>query len=508
MANEITIAERYGQLDTDKNSTSTRAEDCALLTLPYAYPEENIKSQDNLNRGYTQGFGAMLVNHLVGKLALTILPPSQPFYRLSATQEAMEAVSQGNPEAKFEIEKILAQKEEGILRNINKSNLRASLYPALRLAIITGNCMLEKLEDSYRVINLRNYVVKRDYTGTVVEFIIKETLSYNTLPEEFQSKVDEDKKDEDIDLYTYVQRIENQYVLTQEILDEDVGTEEKFKKFTDRFIDIGWNKIDGEDYRRGFVEDHLGTLLALEKLTKVVFEGIAESVKIIKLVNPNGMTKYEDFTDAKHGTAIMGQGVDITEVQSGKTNDLRVAKELINEMKTELSKAFLVTGASIRDSERTTAQEVSIVANDVEASLGGIYTAISGDIQRPAVEQAMKDMKIEASKEVDVIITTGVQALGRNVEMSKINALIQELQLLGQVVGPEAVAKTVNLGAMVSSIVANSGVASKDFLYTEGQMAEIEGQAKQEQMSEQAMMSGMQTAGADAGSAAVQGAVG
>ena len=505
MTEDILISERYGQLEGDRKPTVTQAEESAEMTLPYAYPLENVKSQDAWRRGYTQGFCAQLVNHLVGKLALTILPPSQPFYRLSASQEAMEAVSQGNPEAKFEIEKILATKEEAVLRSINKSNLRASLYPALRLAVITGNCMLEKLENGYRVINLREFVVKRDFKGEILEFIIKETLSYNTIPEEFQSKVSDDDQDKDIDLYTLVKKEDGKYVMTQEMLGEDMGTSETFKKFTDRFIDIRWNKIDGEDYGRGFVEDYIGTIFALEKLTKAVYEGIAESVKIVKFVNPNGITKYEDYTGAKHGQAIMGQEQDITTDANGKVQDLQVAKSLIEEMKKELSTAFLVTGSSIRHSERTTAREVDVVAAEVEASLGGIYTAISGDVQTPAVEQALSGMNIETGDDIDIIITTGVQALGRNVEMGKINGLIQELQLLGQIVGPEAVAKTVNIAAITSAIVANSGVASKEFLYSQGQMAEQEGAAKKEAMAEQAMMSGMQTAGAGAGQMAVGG---
>ena len=170
---------------------------------------------------------------------------------------------------------------------------------------------------------------------------------------------------------------------------------------------------------------------------------------------------------------------------------------MIEEMKIELSKAFLVAGASIRDSERTTAQEVQLVASEVEASLGGIYTAISGDIQRPIVEQSMKDLKIDTGKDVDVIITTGVQALGRNIELGKINGLIQELQMLGQLVGPEVVAKTVNVGAITASIVANSGVASKDFLYSNDQMVEQEAAAKQENMAQQALQGGLDQAGAN-----------
>lgn len=490
------LSERYNTLVSIRKTATDRAEDCAKFTLPYAFTEETFKAQDDLDRYYTQGFGAELVNHLVGKLALSILPPSQPFYRLSATQEAMEAVAQGNKSAEQEIEKLLATKEEGIMRNINKSNLRGSLYPALRLAVITGSSMLERTDTGYDVINLRNYVVSRDYSGKVLEFIIHEKKTYLSLDEEFKQGVEEDKKDEDVDLYTAVLlQDDGKYLMRQELMDKPVGKEQTLSTFEDKFIDVGWNRINGEDYPRGFVEDHLGTFIALEKITTVVYEGLAESVKIIKMVNPNGLTTYEDFVGATHGEAIIGSANDITTVQSGKTQDLRVAKELIAEMKQELARAFLVTGSSIRDSERTTAAEVSIVAQETEASLGGIYTSISDNIQRPAVLQAMKDLKIDTGKDVDVIITTGLQALGRNVELSKINGLIQELQMLGQIVGAEAVAKVVNVGAITASIVANSGVASKSFLYTEDEIARIKQAQGEEAMAQQAMQGALPQVG-------------
>lgn len=498
MAEGQLIAERYEELKNDRVPYTDTAEEAAELTLPYAYLADDHKAQDQLNRGYTQGFAAQLVNHLVGKLALTILPSNAPFYRLTASEEAMFAITQGDDNAKFEVERQLAIKEEAILKNINKNNLRASLYSALRLAVITGNCMIEKLpEEGYAVINLKNYVVKRDYAGKIYEFIIEEDTTYATLDEEFKSIVPEDDQDGDLKLYTSVTLEEGKYILRQELLGKDLGTEETFENFTDKFIDVGWNKIDGEDYRRGFIEDYLGTFIALEKLTQATFEGIAESVKIIKLVNPNGVTTYEDFVDAGHGDAIIGHESDVTTIQSQKAQDLSVAKQLIEEMKHELSKAFLVTGSSIRDSERTTAREVDIVAAEAEASLGGIYTSLSGDIQKPAVEQAMKEINIPEGGDIEVVIITGVQALGRNVELNKINGLIQELQLLAQIVGPEVVAKTVNVGAITSSIVANSGVAGQNFLYSGAEMEQQAVAEKEEAMAQQMMVGGMPQLGAN-----------
>jgi hypothetical protein len=144
-----------------------------------------------------------------------------------------------------------------------------------------------------------------------------------------------------------------------------------------------------------------------------------------------------------------------------------------------------MSSAAIRDSERTTAYEVQQVAAELEASFGGVYTSISSDIQMPLIKNAMSSLKIEADKDIDVIITTGVEALGRNVEMSKINGMMQELSMFAGLVGAEAIAKSINADSVISAIVANSGVASRNFLVSQMEKEQVEAQNQLNQFSQQ-----------------------
>ena len=59
----MSIAEDYKGLANDRTPYEDRAEECASLTLPYTFPDSSLKGQDNLEREFVQGFGAMLVNH-------------------------------------------------------------------------------------------------------------------------------------------------------------------------------------------------------------------------------------------------------------------------------------------------------------------------------------------------------------------------------------------------------------------------------------------------------------
>jgi len=499
MVLDITAKEWFNKLDSTRGSTLDRAEKMAKVTIPYLFMEEGSSSQDDLTTGYTQGFGAKLVNHLTGKFALSILPPSQSFYRLSAGNEAMLAVTGGDKKYEQEVEKVLAQAEDGIMRYINNTRFRKSLYPALRLAMVTGECLVEKIDDSvYKIHNLRNYVIKRDSSGNILHIVIKETLDYDALPEGID--VEEKEEDAEIDLYTHFyneQRVLNTY---QEVEGKKFN-EGTIKKFTDKFINVRWNVVDGEDYARSFVEEHYETFVNLEKQMKVLVSNAIVSSKTVFTVNPNGMTKLKDYIGAKNGQAIVGNELDIGTVKVQKNADLQNTYQLVNDLKKELAETFLMSSASIRDAERVTAHEIQLIASELEASFGGIYTSIASDIQMPLVENAISSLKIEGMQDIDIIITSGVEALGRTVEQQKIRNMIADLGSLAQLIGQDAIIQNLNPQAIINSIVNNSGVGNKDFIKDMVQMEADQQAQQQQQLASQALNPALEEAGRGAGKA-------
>lgn len=500
--NKITASARYSELDKERQPTIDRANLCSELTIPYLFREDGASAADDLERRYVQGYGAKLVNHLVGKFALSILPPSQPFYRLGATEEAMAKVSNGDANARFEIEKILAIKEESILRYINKSKFRVSLYPALRLAMVTGDSLIEKVDSAlFRVLSMKNYVIKRDGAGKILEIIIKESLPFESVPEDVRGTIKDEDKEDKIELYTHIYLNEDgKYERYQEINEIEVnGTRTTLKKLSKNYISIRWNEVDGEDYGRGFVEENLGTFISLEKQLKVLNESAVISSKTVYTVNPNGMTRYSDFVDAANGDAIIGNEGDIGTIKTQKDADLRSTYSLVQDYKKELAEAFLNASAAIRDAERVTAHEIQVIASELEAAFGGIYTSIAENIQIPLIENGMEELKIDGGNDVDVIITAGVEALGRNIEMSKINNLMNELGMLGKLVGEERVASTIDVAAVTSAMVANSGVASKNFILSKASQDQNEKSAKEEEIAKSALNPALQAGGANLG---------
>ena len=115
-------------------------------------------------------------------------------------------------------------------------------------------------------------------------------------------------------------------------------------------------------------------------------------------------------------------------------------------------------------------------------------------------------MNLDDTLQLNII--GGSVALSRDMDMQKLNALMQELQALGGLVGQEQVAKIINVEAVTSAIVANSGVAGYDFLYNSNQVANNEARAKEEALAQEVVGNAGQVAGQAAGQALVEDQIG
>jgi len=485
----------WSELNSKKTPYTRIAETCAEYTIPSVFTEKSFKAGDKFEFKIVNGYMAKLINNLVGKLALSILPSNQPFFRLEPSDEALEIVSGGDISKKNEIIKLLSKQEREALKQINKSGFRNILFKALRIAIITGDCLIERIDNAtYREHTLKNYCIKRDSFGNISTLILKEKINKKSLPNDI--KIKDDTKEE-FDLYTLVEKQQDgSYLMSQYINNEKVSKDIILKRITDRFISIRWNKNSDEDYGRSYVEEHITTIKALNQGLDVVNKTGIVSSKAIFCVNPAGITDINDFIDAKNGDVIVGSASDISIVTLDKTKDLSIISSEIQSYKRELAEAFLVGSSVIRDAERVTAREIELVAKELEVSFGGIYTELAEDIQKPLVQNALDELNFNAENDIDIVITSGVEALGRTTELNKINQLIQELQAVGSLVGSEKILEYVNISALISEIVANIGIAGNNLIYSEMEQQAIRKQMQQEQLAKQLVMqSGSSIAG-------------
>ena len=465
---------RYQSCMINREVFLERARDSSELTLPTLIPP---KTASNVTRYPTpyQGIGARGVNNLASKLLLALVPPNAPFFRMKIDDFVIKDL-EGDQNLKTEIESGLSQIEKAIMTDIEIKADRVAIFEALKHLIVAGNVLLYVAETGLRVFSLDRFVCKRDPMGNVNEIITKESLSPNTLPPELQEvvgpRLDADEKT--VELYTYVYRDKNKFHIYQEIKGIEVpksrGT---FPLDASPYIPLRWNRVDGEDYGRGFVEEYYGDLKSLEGLTKAIVEGSAAASKVLFMVSPNGTTRARKLAESPNGAIIEGQAQDVSVLQLNKFADFRIAYDSMNKIEGRLQYAFLLNASVTRDAERVTAEEIRLMAAELESSLGGVYSILSQEFQLPFIMRKLRMMEKTGKlpqlpkNTVQPSIITGLEALGRGNDRNK---LISFLSTLAQTLGPQVIEQFVNIPDAIKRLATSEGIDPDGLIKTPEQI--------------------------------------
>ena len=130
-------------------------------------------------------------------------------------------------------------------------------------------------------------------------------------------------------------------------------------------------------------------LQALESLSQAIVEGNLIMAKAVGLVNPNGTTRADVLAKAKNGAIVAGNAADVEFLQVQKSNDFSVALQTMQMIERRLSFSFLLNEAVQRDAERVTAEEIRLMAEQLEQGLGGVYTVLAEELQLPLIRRIM-----------------------------------------------------------------------------------------------------------------------
>jgi hypothetical protein len=489
-----TCSGKYARLETARRTFLDRARECAELTIPSLMPKDGHSSASRLPTPW-QGIGARGVNNLASKLLLALLPPNAPFFRLAIDDFTLEKLTQQEG-MRAKVEEGLNRIERSVMNEIETNAIRVGGFEALKQLLVTGNVLVYlPKEGGVRVFRMDRFVVKRDPMGNVLEIITKESVSPEALPQEIKDAIAGDDKEDaskPLDMYTHIYRQDDQWIVYQEIKGAKLpGTEGKYPLDKSPWIPIRFTKIDGEDYGRGYVEEYLGDLKSLEGLSQAIVEGSAAAAKVIFMVNPNGVTDMAQLAEADNGSFVEGVETDVNALQVQKFNDFRVALDTVNTINERLSFAFLLNSAVQRSGERVTAEEIRYMANELESALGGIYSILSQEFQLPLVKRIMFQM--ERSKRLPVlpegtvqpVIVTGMEALGRGNDLSKLNMFFQAAAQIAQL--PPEINKSDALTRTGSAL----GIDMKGLVKSEEQLQAEMQAAQQQQMMAMAMEKGI-----------------
>ena len=503
--------QRYLELSSRRTQVLDTARMCAELTLPYLLTRSGHAQNQSLPETW-QSIGAKGVSVMASKLLLAVMPPTTSFFKLQINDGEFISNPELNAQIKSEVDMVLSRTERIILQHISETQDRAALFGAFKQLVCTGNVLIYMPDkEDLVVFPLSRYVVERHGGQSISEIITVEVVSRDTLPKDFQTKEVEDTEgvegsgptsglameEDEVEVFTVVEfEEEGDKVEWHQEADGKLipGTEGQSKKDVCPWLPLRFNRVDGDDYGRGRIEEYLGDLRSLESLSQSLVEGAAGSARLIWLVDPGCASSPEKLAKARNLSFQVGREGEVSVVQAGKGSDLAVAQTMIQDLTGRLSEAFLVF--TPRRSERTTAEEIRATQQELNEQLGGNLGYITVELLQPYLARKMyllkKQKKLPDLPKGLVIpqIVTGMDGIGRGQDRE---ALIIFAKTLQEVLGPEVMAQNIHSTELIKRLAASVGIDSLGLVKSDeelkqekqGQMQEA--QALQAQQNEPAM---------------------
>jgi hypothetical protein len=497
-------ASRYSKLASDRTIFLDTARDCAALSVPYLLTPTGVVNGQKLPTPW-QSMGAKGVNVMASKLMLSLFPVNATFFKLQINDGKLSLDPSLSAAVKSEIDLSLSKMERVVMQSIAESQDRVILHQAMKHLIVTGNALVYMGSKGVKLYPLDRFVVVRDGEGNPTEVVTVESIDRQFLPEEFQTEqarnvndvadntsapsVDVTVGENEVAVYTWAKLKDGQWRWRQEaegkIIPDSLG---KAPKNTTPWLPLRFNVVDGEDYGRGRIEEYLGDLRSLEGLMQAMVEGSAAAAKVVFLVSPAATVKPSTLAKAGNGAIIQGRAEDVTAVQVSKQADFSSAYQMIQSLTQRLSEAFLIL--TVRQSERTTAEEIRATQQELNEQLGGIYGNLTVELVRPYLQRKL--FTLQRSKELPQLpkgivyptIIAGLEGIGRGQDRE---SLMMFLQTISQALGPEAMAQYIDPEEAVKRLAAAQGIDTLKLVKTADMRQQEQQKAQQMQMTQSLM---------------------
>ena len=462
-------SERYSQLTANRAHFLDTAVECSKLTLPYLVQQDvSRKGTPSSLKQPWQSVGAKAVVTLSAKLMLALLPPQTSFFKLQVRDDKLG--EDLDPAMRSELDLGFSKMERMVMDYIAASSDRVVVHQALKHLVVSGNALIFMGKDGLKHYPLQRYVVNRDGNGNILEIVTKELVSRKVLGIERKLPIIEPNEpngegssdEDDAEVYTCVKldQSNGRWVWHQEVDDMIIeGSRSTAPKNASPWLVLRFNTVDGEDYGRGRVEEFLGDMRSLDGLSQALVEGSSVASKVIFLVSPSATTKPQTLSKSANGAIVQGRPEDVGVIQVGKTADFSTAANLATQIERRILDAFLVM--NIRDSERTTAEEVRMTQAELEKQLGGLFSLLTVEFLVPYLNRTL--LVLQRTNQIpklpkDLVrpkIVAGINALGRGQDRE---ALTMFIQTIAQTLGAEALLKFVNPSEAIKRLAAAQGI--------------------------------------------------
>ena len=531
------VSEVYMTLTSHRRPYLERAQEASRLTVPSLFPADGDTSVSELEANFNS-VGSEIVSALTAKIVLALFPPGQPFFRLSLTPEARSALEKTkrlSPEeadaAGSALDNKLAEAELEVMRDFERLVPRGELHALIEHLVVGGSaCLWLPDDDKASVVPLHSYVAYRagdDYGLVIVRSHVARAklppgiaasapVANQTImdggdgPHEMTLMPDEKSE---VEVFTVQARNgPNNYVVWQELSDgRQVGIRRIVRPEKRPLMPQTFKRLPREHYGRSLAENYLGDLAAVASYSKSLAAMAAIMARLIVMVDPTGLTQATDVEKCPNAGVISGRDDDVSLLQTEKQRDMAGVKAVLDDTVARLRGAFLSNFATRRQGERVTAEEIRLLANELETAHAGAYSMLSASLQRPLVMRVIERLKrtspvlAAVTQVAEPQIVTGLEALGRLAEITRIQ---QWAQVVSSMFGPEIMQTIADPLAMSARVASALGVSTLGIHKTKTQIQREAQQRQQAAMQSQALEAGIKGAAPAAGKAFVESQVG
>lgn len=497
----------WRRLDGQRSPVLETARQLAEITVPSLFPPEGYRAGDRLKTP-NQSVNARCINTLASRLMMTAFPPGEPFIRHEIVEHRLSDEEKQDQDLLTKLDLALSRREQAIRGRIETSPIRSVYAESMRQLLLSGNVCWQHIKFDEPVYHrMDKYVVKRDGRGAVLYVILREEASWGTLDPDIREAAlrldkdlaEKDEKDRKVEVFSVCKRRMKDdgsfsWLYWQEVADERVGDTEAESPEEAPPLVAGWMvPMFGEDWGRSYAEEYRGDLFIVDNYHAAITDGASASAFSLLFVKPGAQTNIRDIKKADNLDVLVGSAEDVTMLRANKASDYQFVVESVLNAERRLGAAFLLNSAVQRRGERVTAEEVRILADELDQALGGLYTGLAQGFQRAVILRAIwlltqedKQFPGLPPKVVNVKVTTGVDALGRTQEAG---ALVDYVETLAKLLGPQEVSSLIDGRGFATRLAAARGIQPKGLIKAEEAVAEEAEAAQQNAVSGQVLPS-------------------
>ena len=485
-----------------------RARELAELTIPSLVPPDGYQEGDKLYVPF-QDIGSRCLNNLASKISLTILPPNRSPFRHMQPDELVDMFRKDAEQLQVKVEEIksktdlaLSKREQMAKGRMETTAIRMVLGEAIKQLLVAGNVLYRHQDLDYpQVHRMDSYIVKRNNKGEPLLTILEEKVSYVDLDEDVRKAVDDypsaekDGREEwerTVKIYTVCKKQGDWWYTWQEVRGGYVidGTEAKDPKDSPPLWPSWMIPMYGSNWGRSYADEYYSGFLAAENYSKALQEGAIAAAWTLFFTKPGSRTRPKQLKEARNLDVLVGSAEDITTMKLEKGSDFQLVTNALEAVERRLGFAFLLNSAMQRAGERVTAEEIRLMARELDTAMGGIYAALAQNLQKTVIHRFLSLMEKEGvlpklpdfgKASIKISIVTGIDALGRSYDDQLLDETIGEAANL---FGPGAVAQRINVSEYFRRKAAAKSIDPEGLVRTEEEVAAEQQQDQMQQLTQ------------------------